>query len=249
MEARLDACIDVGRKLWTRTLAIRPPESCDPTMVRDGIEAKPPQGGTAVGERSWWLLQLVGRAPLDYWQRRWELTPDRWIELAAKSDWKELLLSGWATAAARDGGSAWVQALLASDLAAGRKQPLWSALGPADRDRRLRELLRVPQNLRGEELVLPYLAEHERPWSPELSRLVLDAVQHCAALPESRGYRDYQVRAMLQSAAYRVPPQQLAAYEAGWPRDDPRWRDWSPSVDEFLSIVQFRSEMLEEIAR
>ena len=45
-------------------LAVTPPEECDAAMKRDGIDPKPPAG---IGERAWWLDQIVSAAPLDTW--------------------------------------------------------------------------------------------------------------------------------------------------------------------------------------
>ena len=58
------------------------PDDLDAAMIRDGISRTPPRG---IGERAWWLLQLVAATPLAVWDEI-GLTPER----AATLDHTEL---------------------------------------------------------------------------------------------------------------------------------------------------------------
>src|SRR5262249_59366693 len=57
MAERCTACVRVtgGR------VEVTPPAACDKGMRRDGISPRPPAG---IGERAWWLEELVTRTPL-----------------------------------------------------------------------------------------------------------------------------------------------------------------------------------------
>jgi hypothetical protein len=35
----------------------------------------------------------------------------------------------------------------------------------------------------------------------------------------------------------------------GWPTQAKAWEAWSPAIDEFLALLQFRHDMLKEILR
>src|SRR5205807_2328349 len=45
-------------------IGIEPPATCDRSMRRDGIVARPPAG---TGERAWWLEEILAHTPLSVW--------------------------------------------------------------------------------------------------------------------------------------------------------------------------------------
>ena len=60
---------------------------------------------------------------------------------------------------------------------------------------------------------------------------------------------DWVGSTLLNEAATRVPPDMLDELAAGWPENEKGWDRWKRTVDDFLSTVQFRRDMLEEIRR
>jgi hypothetical protein len=58
-------------------------------MVRDGIEPAP--GRERLGEKSWWLSELVARVPPSAWSRAWGLPPGELAEAAVNSRWNDAL--------------------------------------------------------------------------------------------------------------------------------------------------------------
>jgi hypothetical protein len=77
----------------------------------DNIEAVRPARET-LGERAWWLYQLVRQVPLAWWSERTGLDAPRLIEWAATTDWTEALLRGWRDVLFATSDHTWADALL-----------------------------------------------------------------------------------------------------------------------------------------
>ncbi len=101
MAARARACVRVE----AGALVVEPPAGCDTGMRRDGIAPKPPQG---VGERAWWLEQVVARTPLATWT---DADPADFLGLPAPDDWGPVLLRGLTAAAVAAGAATWAALL------------------------------------------------------------------------------------------------------------------------------------------
>lgn len=48
-----------------------------------------------LGERAWWLYQLVRQVPLDWWTTTTGMTPAELLGWAIKTDWADALVRGW----------------------------------------------------------------------------------------------------------------------------------------------------------
>ncbi len=84
MAERPRACVRWVKGLIHSHLEVEPPTECDPAMVRDGIEPKPPQG---TGQRGWWLRQVVAATPLTSWSGVITAPPSQVLKVAMKTDW------------------------------------------------------------------------------------------------------------------------------------------------------------------
>lgn len=134
MRARVTPLIRVKKSLLGSKVDVTPPEACDDAMVQDGIEPKPPQG---IGEKAWWLSQMVALVPPSTWSSELAL-------LIAWSDWSHALLRGWSIGAARHRDQDWCEAILGRwlDTKAADQQrmgvnvePILQALSPQRRER------------------------------------------------------------------------------------------------------------------
>ena len=91
------------------SLHVLPPESLPDDWIRDGIVAKPPQG---IGERAWWMQQVLGYVPLNHWNNTLGASPKELVQaVAGNPEWGAVILRGWANALALDAGDAWAEAL------------------------------------------------------------------------------------------------------------------------------------------
>jgi hypothetical protein len=133
------------------------PESIDAAARRDGVvDTGAP---AATGKRTWWLIQMVGAAPLSIWPRASDAVAE------APPD----LVRGWVRAAGRQGDADWSRALLrlAPDPA------LLAALPPGA----ARDLLPVGLETAPDPALAGLLAATPGPWPELLSRWVVQRLR------------------------------------------------------------------------
>lgn len=70
------------------------PESCDKAMQRDGIEAKPPSW-QKIGEKAFWLQQMLKITPLGFWEKTLKATPLELVAATNKHEYQKLILEAW----------------------------------------------------------------------------------------------------------------------------------------------------------
>ncbi len=126
-------------------LMVAPPQQCDRDMQRDGVSPRPPAG---VGERTWWLEEVLARTPLSTWGD----DPARFLGLSVAEGWREVVLRGLARAASVGRDPVWAGALIDALLATpgARERPddmllvesLYSSLPPDELVNRAVDALR-----------------------------------------------------------------------------------------------------------
>ena len=87
------------------------PDAPDEGAVRDGIERKAP-ARSGVGERSFWLAQMVGLVPPDVWRASTAASPVEFLDAAMGTDQSGALLAGLTAAAARHTALPWIEPLI-----------------------------------------------------------------------------------------------------------------------------------------
>jgi hypothetical protein len=214
-------------------------------MRRDGISARPPAG---LGERAWWLEELVTRTPLRVWGE-----PTTFLSLPVTEEWAPVMRRGLARAAAAQRDAAWATALtgpLTEEVAAGGRpddrlllEALYDAL-PAD----VLATLAVDVLRRGLAGAAAVGVEHvlelcPRPWPDALVEAVF------AALGDRAGRRSagWRLAGLCELAALRLPAQlsdRAAALVAEMPSGDPM----TAIVGRFADTLRFRQAMLAELA-
>jgi hypothetical protein len=97
----------------------------------------------SLGERAWWLHQLVRQVPLAWWTARTGLDPAALVAWAADTDWAEALVRGWRDVLLAAPDEAWADAFLDRWPETLRDDPatILALLPPARRERHwLRQL-------------------------------------------------------------------------------------------------------------
>src|SRR6266568_3802464 len=89
-------------------LTVTPPTAIDKQWQRDGIVARAPQG---VGERAWWLMQVMERIPPAHWEEHFATPPAKLIASVRPKEWEQTLIEGWSQAAIRFNDAQWILAL------------------------------------------------------------------------------------------------------------------------------------------
>ncbi len=216
------------------------PEECDKPMVRDGIDPKVPSQRSKLGERAWWLTQMLSVVPPSVWTASWGISPALILTAVVNHDWKEALVGGWLSATLTHNDAAWAEALLrvATDRA-----DLIDALPPARQEALLIDKLGgnvVPLH---QHPALALLRRYNQPWSLELARAFLRALYRHMCEWTSHG--DWAVHNGLQyDFVLRIPPELVREIADGWPTDSGARERWQPSVDRLLITLQFRQDML-----
>lgn len=205
----------------SNTLEINLPGECSAEMQRDGIEAKP--GRRELGEKAWWLEQCLAQAPLDLWQ----LSPQELLEI--KSDFGEALRQGWTQAAVSQRNLPWAAALLEKGAT---DEELFALLPHAQQEAWLLKKMSV-QSSAG--FPLSWLRLHQ-PYSPGLAVPLLKFLRKL-----TEGTHDWNWAQMLPELALHFPPN--TSLPEDWPADG-RWRS---AVESFLSTLQFRQSMNQEM--
>lgn len=164
------------------------PTQCDATMEHDGIDRKPPQG---IGERAWWLAQIIAAVPLSFWTQLTSRTLTELIKLVAKSEQRAVILGGWARAAGRYSDAIWCEVLLLQWIEnpwASQKnlhplvefsqaENLVERIPQERLETWLIDLLKKKESMEDERDSVTFILWHyHRPWSAALTRAVLNCM-------------------------------------------------------------------------
>ena len=90
---------------------LQAPEAADPRWKDDAIDPVRPTH-ESLGERAWWLYQLVRQTPPSWWTMRTGMAPAALLDWAAQGDWKDALLRGWTEAILAVPDFDWCDAML-----------------------------------------------------------------------------------------------------------------------------------------
>ncbi len=223
-------------------LEITLPEACDKSMLRDGIEPKPFFHG--LGEKAWWLQQMLAAIPPRSWQDLSDWTARELIAAATHSEWKDVLLEAWSQSARRYDDAEWAEALLEELYRQGQAVYLMRALPEAKQEAFVMRLLAENPSLHSTQPSRNYLAVCRHRWSEPLSRAVVNSLLHHV---ETDGFKvDWWWTGFLNEIGLRLKvellPETTRLLEASQP---PFER--APTLERFLDFIQFRYELLKEI--
>ncbi len=255
VSAAIGGTDDVGK------LAITPPAQCEKEWQRDGIEPKPPQG---VGERAYWMSQVVALVRPSHWVNRFSAPPGRLIAAATADDFAFTLIDAWSVAALRFDDASWVEALwdfwyewqpkrkrgTQSQFPQRTFTELLAKMTPESAEIRIAKLFdRMPAS---ESVAMGgIVASLPRPWSEALGRAYLRRVRGMVAAA-SRADRQSAADwiATLTTAARAIPHSCFAAALEPWnlPASDDYFTHYSHrAVEEFQSTVRLRKEFAQAV--
>lgn len=179
------------------------PEAADPLWAAAGVEPKRPQY-ERLGERAWWLYQLIRQVRLNWWCDHTGMNPSKLVAWALKSDWREALLRGWIDRVGAE-DQPWIEALLEIDLGElrGRTGELLSLLPPRVRERYWPNDVRAlhAKRMTGDVIASVGLGEH---LSAEFSKPLLASLVTCFEDDSIR--HDYELRGALIALAALLHP-------------------------------------------
>jgi hypothetical protein len=227
------------------------PAAADDALVRDGVEPKPPPG-TGIGERAWWLGQIIAAVPPSSWTSAWSMEPVTLLRVAEGHEWREPLVAGWLIATERHRDAAWADALWENEriarVGAGWRAPspehVFTTVLPSDRvDGALRRSIGAGRDtLRSNHAVLNAILEWPHEWSDALARAVALRLQQYARDGMALA-GEFGVRALLERSGHAVPVSAIVAFTSGWPEQSDVWPTWAPTIDALTSVLRFRNDL------
>lgn len=199
----------------------------------DGIEPVRPKH-ESLGDRAWWLYQLLRQVPLGWWPRHTGLAPAELLPWALATDWAEAIVRAWRDLLSHDPQPDWCEALLdhwPGKLLRDEPASVLALLPPARRERHLE------RQLRGGTVVLSTSMQQVlqscpvgEGLSPSMSATVADALLDAAR--RNAFLADHGLRGLLPELACVLHREALARLDA-WPRH----ADETPTLVELLATM------------
>lgn len=245
---RLAPLLRRERALIRQHWVIDAPAAAGADWAGDQLAVERPKA-ESLGERAWWLYQLVRQVPLGWWTDTTGMTPAELLVWAAKTDWTEGLRRGWFDVLGTTREIDWCEAFLDQVLLDKAATAAGTATAVTTESQRALQLAAqalgwLPQARRER-----YWLRHLQQGSLPLSALIAAAsggdglgALLSQALTEQLLARaragtlkdDYAVRAMLADFGAVVHPDSLAAYGT---LADLRTADETPAYAEMLHAV------------
>lgn len=233
---------DTKRGLRKKTIRVTltPPAAFDPAWVRDGMDAKPPAG---IGERAWWLRQIIELAPLDAWVGITGLDPQGVLDALRADDYVDDADAALLSRLTRRSDPTWAGPVARVEFARPSVRlhaliPLWSTLPPTQAEVVLGHLLAdgvVPANL-----MLAVLAGAGWAWSAGFSTTAVNTV---AEYVKPGQVADYHPLSWLEDIATRLHVHAVDPFEqlirTMYPQP-------TPKAFQILGRARFRAEMHQE---
>ncbi|WP_327105203.1 DUF5691 domain-containing protein [Nonomuraea glycinis] len=214
MAERARTCLTVG----PATITVEAPSSCDKAMERDGIRPKTPRG---VGERAWWLQQVIARAPL----QMWGVPPGEMLRKKIL-DWDSEVKTAWVRAAVLQREPEWARAMFAWDPIS----DLLEALGPEEQQALAADFTkeRDPDS----QLIMVLGGVSPR-WQETLATAVLRKIIQMATT------QPWNLGELVTLAGERIDPALTGLAEGFSP---------VPPIQQVAALLRFRADMIKELS-
>ena len=250
----LKEAIQIGKEAGIEKPIILLPSPKDKTLIRDGINPK--RKWKRGGETTGMLYQMVSIVPPPQWEKQFKKKPAAILHFFTLSEWAMMLVEGLANAAALHGSVDWMEAILRFWLA-NYNNRRWSELN-------IQPVLKeLPNEIFNEVIferlkVIKFLPEEHSPliqllqkdnciWDDRLTNVVMMRLQDWVADNVSYSWTGIPYRNMLKRAAYTVNPRMDKKLSQLWLGDSRNWAGWEKDIQQFLTVLSFRREMLEEL--
>ncbi len=179
-------------------LEVRLPEKFEKDWTRDGIEQKSVPYG--MGEKAWWLQQIVERVPPGLWGEPQQLIP------SLDKAWRDVLRNAWQSAAVRFKDAHWAMVLIGylDDHSAAA---LIAALPAGEIEAQTLHRLRSGTGpLKSEGLEWQFLQRCPRPFSDEISEALGKRVVQSLSSWQRMEKMDWRVSYTLPELALQLSP-------------------------------------------
>jgi hypothetical protein len=239
------------------SLHVQLPDHLDETLIQLGFELKPLSSvNNKVGERGWWLLQMLGATPLSTWTEQWQMSPQQIVKLAQSHEWQNVLLDGFALAAKRQGNHEWLEEVIRVWFAGQKSisrnvvlvdldtEALVNALSSDRRDALLIDLFQTFHRRINDSLVIWLLRSSSKLWSVDLARLVLDGLEEHLNNTKTFSNSDWELRSALKEFAHFIPVS-LTSEVIGLRERLANDSHWMNSMNDLIALLEFRKDMIQ----
>lgn len=247
MIARLQPCLTMEKKFLRGTvISLEPPAAYVAEWKGDLIEEAKPKH-VHLGERAWWLHQIVGSMPLEWWEAHTSLSPEELIAWAKKSDWKDALILGWAAALTRQKRVSWADAFLSTELPFNpslNQMELLETLPLAQREKHFLRLFESAlQGQSASPLLDRFLASlvlDSPPLSQETASHLLKALKKYINSGSAR--YDWQLRNSLVELACVLPATLFGEAATGWDLTKVEVQPFAEAVARLSTVLDQRQQ-------
>ena len=241
-------------KLKKRRLHVElPAAALDKEALRDGIEANVP-AIRKIGERTWWLVQMVSLVPPSHWTKRFGCDARTLVEAVTETDYSDELITALTEAASRHADEAWLAELLRLTLA---KTPpsdpkghnsvmeLVNGAPAAARERLLWQALESTNDT-SFGLALILLNSSGADWSAQMTRRAFELLgQRVRTESQSYPLPRNTLTVWGQRAHIETALAEIERVDARCPDPSP----WRNAVEALKEIIGFRAAMRQELSK
>ncbi len=220
------------------------PEAPDKSASRDGIETIKKEG---MGERAGWLLQIVSFVPIGFWEQETQQSANSLISAARATDeWGPILLEGWWRATGRLRSEHWAEALLEQSIDAPQIHDNLEEVLISLPDEKAQPFLTSMVQKQGlTEPLIQILQRYHRPWTMALTQRVITCLKETVG--NKSNATEWRLRAVIADFGYFLNPAAINQILEGWPTEKENWDFWSSTIENIISTVQFRHDMIEAL--
>ncbi len=256
IKAYLKEAITIGKETGITKPFITLPSAKDKTLIRDGISPK--RKWRRGGETTGMLYQMIAIVPPHHWEKQFQKNPSEILYFFTLSEWAMMLVEGVATAAALHGSVDWMEAILRFWLS-NHNNRRWAELNIK------RVLEELPNEVFNEALfeklkalkflpeehspLIQLLQKEDCPWDDRLTNVLMPQLKEWIADNVSYSWTGIQYRKMLKQAAYNISPKKEKQLSKFWLGASQNWAGWEKDIQQFLTVLRFRREMLEELEK
>ena len=253
---QLKVAVTIGTENGVEKPLIVLPAPKDKVLIRDGINPK--KKWKKGGETTGMLYQMIAIVPPPRWEKYLQKTPATILRFFTKSEWSMMFIEGVAAAAALHDSEDWKEAILRFwlDNFANRHwtqldiSPILDTLPNAVFNEVIFQKLKAIKFLPDEHSPLIQLLQRENyVWEDRLTNMVMTQLKEWIKNNASYSWSGFQYRKMLKQAAYTIDPKMDKKLSKFWLGEAYAWAGWEKDLQQFLTVLSFRREMLEELEK
>jgi len=232
------------------------PENNIDELIRDGID--PSTHWYKGGIKASRLGQMVAIVPPTLWEAHFKKNTEETLQIFIRSNWSELMVQALSEATIKHKIEAWMEVIIIFWIKNHERQrgdnfkpkKLLKVL-PAHLFNQLAlESLKTKDNIFDENApITEILKSSDHSWENELTLKVIQKMQDWIAGASSGYWSGWHLQTILKQAAYACNPNLYATLQKGWATNSYIWSNWEQDIDNFLSILKFRKDMIEDLKK